>query len=127
MKCRDQGHLAGLLKECRDRERGIRSSNRVRGVRLFAGVLTTAKNRKARQAIRESWGSHPELHRFFLLSSLLFAMWSGCGALACIPAVDTVGANRSFCLLFDCLALGEGSSESPCVVMQQASRPYDAL
>jgi hypothetical protein len=61
---RDRHHLAGLVEECGEREQSVRSSSREKGIRLFAGVLTAAKNHRARQAIRESWGSHPGLHRY---------------------------------------------------------------
>lgn len=66
---RDRHHLAGLVEECGEREQSVRSSSREKGIRLFAGVLTAAKNHRARQAIRESWGSHPGLHRLLFFSA----------------------------------------------------------
>lgn len=65
--CRDREHLLGLAEECRERTRSNERGNEESGVRLLAGVLTAAKNWRARQAIRETWGSHPGIHRWALI------------------------------------------------------------
>ena len=45
---------------------GGAGGNGTGGVRLFVGVLTAGRNVERRQAIRETWGSDPRLHRWAL-------------------------------------------------------------
>ena len=66
--------LKALVAACPALEQGLATGSDSTGatevgshtdqVRLFVGVLTTGKNRAARQAIRKTWGSDPRLHRF---------------------------------------------------------------
>ena len=49
---------------------GQRRPERTLGVKVFVGVLTAGKNKVARQAIRDTWGSDPRLHRCSVISNL---------------------------------------------------------
>ena len=46
---------------------GQRRPERTLGVKVFVGVLTAGKNKVARQAIRDTWGSDPRLHRCIVI------------------------------------------------------------
>ena len=82
-------------------------------VRLFVGVLTAGKNVERRQAIRETWGADPRLHRWAAHLSVL--SWHAFGTLSessRILVLEPVAA-RSMRVCVGGLAMGRKAARIP--------------
>ena len=83
-----------------------RGAERTLGVKIFVGVLTAGKNKVARQAIRDTWGSDARLHRCIVITYLyqcivapdwhfcIDASWQSSWSLH-----DTTHAHKHQCML----------------------------